>query len=384
MTSTYLPSCTPRRTFGHSRLNYVLPWLLAVSPGVCSAFELESFQTNPGTRAMGMAGVFAAQADDSSAIWYNPAGVISDAAAKSDISIEFANIPSVNKAGEYSHSGTELKFLGGYTEALFEMFGDATPVRMGAGYFLPYRTTIYVDALSPAASNPPPYGDVDVTHRQVSASIAASPGSGLSWGATVDAMWSEIQCRTYAACVKKDGPRGYGASFGAKYSVVKFSSGEVSIAAAWHSRIALRYASRPPSGGGIGSVIEGYIPGRPASFTLGVNLRTSTSFAAININGQVERVGWSSTTKDTSIADYQKIGLSTEALFPLSNDNNFAVRMGASRASASGTAPEVRIVAAGIGYGFELHHSLDVAWERRSLSAGIRENFASLSYSLQR
>ncbi len=331
---------------------------------------------------MGLAGIFVAQADDSSAIWFNPAGLKSDAAAKSDISIEFANIPSVNQDGEYSRSGMEVKFLGGYTEQHFAIFGEANPVAVGAGYFLPYRATIYIDALSPAATNPPPYGYIDVTHHQVSALIAASPGSGFSWGATLDAMWSEIHCRDYDQCVQKNGPMGYGTSLGAKYTVAKFSSGDASIAAAWHSRIALRYASRPR--GGIGSVIEDYIPGRPTSFTLGVNLRTSTSLAAININGQVERVGWSSTTKDTSAADYQKIGISTEALFPSSNDNNFALRIGTSRASASGTAPAARIVAAGIGYGFELHHSVDLAWERRSLSPGIRENFASLSYSLQR
>lgn len=345
------------------------------------AMSYEAFQTHPGTRAMGMAGVFAAQADDSSAIWYNPAGPASDAAAKSDVSIEFANIPSVNQDGEYSRSGMEVKFLGGYTEERFAIFGDANPVTVGVGYFLPYRATININ-LPRNALNTTPYGDVDVVHRQVSALIAASPISRFSWGATVDAMWSEIQCRDYDLCVKKKGPTGYGASVGTKYSVAKFSSGDVSIAAAWHSRIALHYTSHPATG--LGSVLEDYVPGRPESFTLGINLRTSTPLAALNFNGQAERIGWSNTTKDAAIADYQKFGVSAEALFPVSNDNNFALRMGASRASATGVAPEVHIVAASIGYGFELHHSLDLAWEGRSLSAGIRENFASLSYSLQR
>ena len=330
---------------------------------------------------MGMAGVFAAQADDSSAIWYNPAGPKSDTAAKSDISIEFANIPSVNQDGEYSRGGAKLKFLGGYTEEQFAIFGAANPVIVGAGYFLPSRTTIYIDALRPAR-NPLPYGYVDITHHEVSALIAVSPVLGFSWGATVDMMWSEIQCRDYNPCVNKTGPVGYGASLGAKYSVAKFSSGTIDIAAAWHSRMALRYASRPPEG--LGSVIEDYIPGRPPSFALGINLKMSTSIAAINVNGQAERTGWSDTTKDASITNYRKFGASAEALFPMNNGNDFALRMGASRASASGNSPEVRTIAIGAGYGFAKQNSIDVAFEQRSLSIETHENFASLSYSMQR
>lgn len=346
-----------------------------------SAMSYESFQTYPGTRAMGMAGVFVAQADDSSAIWYNPAGLKSAAAANTDISVEFANIPKINDDGKYSHGAAELKFLGGYTEEQFAIFGVANPMVVGAGYFLPSRTTIYIDALPPTL-NPLPYGYVDVAHHEVSALIAASPMPSFSWGATVDAMWSEIWCRDYDQCVNKIGPLGYGASLGAKYSLAKFSSGEVNIAAAWHSRIALHYGSRADSG--LGSVIEDYIPGRPASFALGINLRTSTSIAAINVNGQVERIGWSDTTKDASITNYRKFGAGAEALFPMNNGNDFALRMGASRASASGNSPEVRIIAIGAGYGFAKQNSIDLAFERRSLSIGTHENFTSLSYSIQR
>ncbi len=382
VTSAYSPPCIPGKASGHHCLHYVLPWLLFLSSDACAAFELEAFQTHPGTRAMGMAGVFVAQADDSSAIWYNPAGAKSDAATKADISVEFANVPGVNNEGEYSRSGAELKFLGGYTEERFAIFGAANPVAIGAGYFLPYRTTIYIDALRPAIDNPLPYGYVDVTHRQVSALVAAAPMPGFSWGATLDAMWSEINCRDYDLCVKKSGPTGYGASLGAKYSVAKFSSGDVSIAAAWRSRIALHYAARPATG--LGSVIEDYLPGRPASIALGINLRTSMPFAIVNINAQAERIGWSDTTKDTSIADYEKLGASAEALFPMHNDSTFALRLGVSRASTSGAASGVRIIAAGFGYSFARHHSIDIAWERRALGAETRESFASLSYSIQR
>ena len=378
MTEHDVLSPTPRHAADCSHLYFVLSWLLLFLSGTCSAFELEAFQNHPGTRAMGMAGVFAAQADDSSAIWYNPAGPAFDTAAKSDISIEVGNIPRVSDQDEYSRSGEKLKYLGGYTQKQFSIFGTEYPMAVGAGYFVPDSPTIYIDALRPAVSNPSPYGNVDITNYQVSALLAASPRASFSWGVTVDAMWSEIlKCRDYNKCVKKSGPQGYGASLGAKYTVAKFSSGDASIATAWHSRIRLRYASHPDSG--IGSVIEDYLPGRPNSFVLGINLRTSTSMAAININAQMERIGWSDTTSDTSISDHRKVGLGTEALFPLLNDNIFALRVGISRALASGTPSKVNILATSIGYGFAQYHSIDIALERRALSVGAHESFVSLS-----
>ena len=382
MTGSYFPS-NPRKYSGPGNLPSLPAWLLFFYSGMCCGFELDAFQTSPGTRAMGMAGVFAAQADDSSAIWYNPAGLASAAAANTDISVEFANIPEVNERDEYARSGIELKFLGAYTQRRFAIFGDAHLVRIGAGYFLPYRPTLYIDAPRPAASSNPadPYGDIDVTHRQISALIAMAPRSSFAWGATADAMWSEIRCRDYKECVNKGGPVGYGASLGAKYTGAKFSWGDASIAAAWHSRIGLSYASHGDSG--LGSVVEDYIPGRPESLALGGNVRVSTALALININAQTERIGWGDTSKKAAIANSKKLGVSAEALFPLPPGNTFALRMGTNRASAPGTS-SVRILAAGIGYSFKQYHSVDFAWERRSSSSGALENFSSFSYSLQR
>ena len=112
-------------------------------------------------------------------------------------------------------------------------------------------------------------------------------------------------------------------------------------------------------------MLEGYIPGRPSSFALGVNLRTSTRLAAINLNGQAERIGWSATTQDAAITDNQKLGIGIEALFPPHNDNNLALRPGSSRAASVATTSALHILAAGIGYGFKRHHAVDLAWERR-------------------
>lgn len=352
--------------------------LFLASPHPAIAFE--PFQTHPGTRAMGMAGMFVAQADDSSAIWYNPAGPKSEGAAKSDVSVEFANAPRVDDDGGYARGGAKLKFLGGYTEKNLAILGDGNPVVIGAGYFLPYRVMTNVDRPRSALDSTP-YGNIDVVHHQISALIAAAPSRSFMWGATLDAMGSEISCRDYPLCVKKNGPIGYGASLGAKYSVAKFASGQVSIAAAWRSRIALNYESRPATG--LGSVIEDYLPGRPESIVLGVHLRTSTSIAAININGQAERAAWSETTKDASIEDTRAFGIGAEALFPVSDDDTFVIRAGVRSASAVGGSSVVRVIAAGVGYGFAQRHSVDIAVERRSLRAGVSEVFASLSYSIQ-
>jgi len=72
-----------------------------------SAFE--QYFTYLGTRAMGMAGAFIVQANDSSAIWYNPAGLAQPGAPKFDLTIEYGQVPKRSDAGEYGGEGN-LKF----------------------------------------------------------------------------------------------------------------------------------------------------------------------------------------------------------------------------------------------------------------------------------
>jgi hypothetical protein len=68
----------------------------------------DPFLSYPGTRAKAMAGAFVAVADDSSACWYNPAGL---AMRSTDFTIEFSQAPGLNEYREYTNNKTSV-FLG--------------------------------------------------------------------------------------------------------------------------------------------------------------------------------------------------------------------------------------------------------------------------------
>ncbi len=91
----------------------------------------EQYFTYPGTRAMGMAGSFIAQANDSSAVWYNPAGLMQPGAPKFDLTAEYGKVPQRDESGKYG-SDNSLKFA--------SIAGSFEKYHMGLSYFKPYQT----------------------------------------------------------------------------------------------------------------------------------------------------------------------------------------------------------------------------------------------------
>ena len=125
-----------------------------------NAFAFEAYVTNPGTRAMGMAGVFAAQADDSSAIWYNPGGLARANIIKRDFTVEWGGIAAANAQHGFSDAQA-LKFAGAYAGDVWDM-----PV-LGAGvaYVVPYELSFDVTQRVSSLSAQT-YGDITATYRQ--------------------------------------------------------------------------------------------------------------------------------------------------------------------------------------------------------------------------
>ncbi len=74
------------------------------------SFAYEQYFTYPGTRAMGMAGAFIGQADDSSAVWYNPAGLMQPNGPTFDATAEYGKLPKRDNDGKYG-SESNLKFV---------------------------------------------------------------------------------------------------------------------------------------------------------------------------------------------------------------------------------------------------------------------------------
>ena len=168
-------------------------FLLAISMNV-NAFE--AYLTNPGTRAMGMAGVFAAQADDSSAIWYNPGGLARANMVKRDYTVEWGGIPAAN-AQQGFRDETALKFAGAYAGELWGM----AALGAGVAYVVPYELSFDVtQRVSPLSART--YGDITATYRQISGLIATRLRPDLAVGATLDWVWVGMQC-AQSPCVDR-------------------------------------------------------------------------------------------------------------------------------------------------------------------------------------
>lgn len=371
-----------RAGFGADASVFVLAFLSALP---CFVSASESFQTYPGTRAMGMAGVFSAQADDSSAIWYNPAGLKRLSTIKSDFTLELAQTPTPTSNMSYgTRSG--LKYLGAYLDHLpWWQNNNDEALGIGVAYFSPLRQAINVDAPSNPIDNQP-YGLLDVQYRQMSVLFSGAVNDDLSVGGTVDAMWTDVDCRNYARCVKH-GPWGAGVTAGLIYSLAQTPWGALNLGAVWRSPVSLDYTSSAHSG--LGRELPSYLPGRPQSRNLGLHLQTPAPWALINTNFILEQTLWAATvSRGARLTDYKKMGAGAEFLLPMRGNSILALRLGISRAlpQDNGISSAVNITALGMGYSFAKNHFVDLAWETRGNGEGEKDSkrFWSLSYSFQR
>jgi len=352
-----------------------------------AAFEI--FENHPGTRAMGMAGVFTAQADDSSAIWYNPVGPKHYAAIKQDFSVEWgalaargiANNDSA-EAAELARSDATLKFAGLYRNG---WRGDAgvDDVGFGFAYFSPYEFTTFVAApRNPVDATP--FGRITARYRQVSAAINKNVSQHASLGATLDGVWTDIDCLDFSPCVQH-GPYGFGASVGMLYDIAKTQNFSVTLGMTWRSRSALGYDTQATSG--IGTVLTNYLPDRPEARAIAISVKRPTRVALLNANLSYEQKRWAAAS-DTALdlANVGVWGAGVEALVALNGGDNVSLRLGAKHGTpTNGDDNSFNIWASGIGYGFAHRHAVDAAVERR-VNGGENKSSTtvwSLSYSLQ-
>jgi len=340
-----------------------------------------------------MAGVFSPQADDSSAIWYNPAGLKRAESISSEISIDYAQQttrsvvkPTATSAemSEYGEEKNGLRFTAGYINRLPFLTKSNDRWGTGVAYFTLSRLNIYVDEPQ-SGINPNPFGLVEAVNRQVSWLLGVTLTSHLSLGGTIDFVWSDIDCLEFSPCVDND-PTGSGGSLGLLYDIYKGENVNVKISGMWRSRADLGYDSTPSSG--IGTVLEQYIPDRPETYNLGVNLQLPASWAFININFIAEQVLWSKAAGQAQpLPDYSNWGIGSEFLFAHTESNSFAVRAGYRQGMSNdiNKLPDFQILAAGIGYFFYKHHSIDLGYEYRDADFANNNTSStlSISYSLQ-
>lgn len=350
-----------------------------------SAHAWEAFEARPGTRALGMAGVFSGQADDSSAWWYNPAGPRHRQGINLDASIAWGQGPArtlgdVAASTAHYDATTAVNFAGFYHAGLPFLDGSSS---WGAGiaYFRPYEAQVHVDAPRSLVDSAA-FGPINAVLHQASAGLSRHVAPALTVGGTADLVWSDIDCLDFSPCVDH-GPSGWGMQLGALYDVMQHEGHIITLGATWRSKASLGYDSTPRSG--LGTVLESYLPDRPATASVGVSVQTPTSRALLRTNAVLEKKRWTGADQaNQRLADYLVLGASAEIIFVFNAGQTLALRTGLRYARADeDAADDVHLVAVGVGYGFGKRHAVDVAAERRDTDRYGTATLWSVSYSLQ-
>ena len=354
------------------------------------SFAYEGLSKNPSTRAMGMAGVFSAQSDDSSAIWYNPGAIALYRYISTDITVELGqrpisggNIDSLdNNIYENSDSETTLNFLAAYTRNI-PFLKNNRYVGIGLSYFSPYNLQINIDAPINTISEIP-YGYINAKYHQFSTLISTRAHNKLSLGATFDFFWVDIECLQFQPCVQT-GPTAIGTKIGALFEAHHSKVYSLKFSAVWHSRAKTKFISKPNSG--IGSVLNEYLPDRPELYGLGASFQKPTPWMLITSNLSYEIVKWSASTEQGfALTDYHNIGIGFEFMSNVKNGNSIGLRVGSKLLqSKESTSSDVLVSAIGFGYEIMKSQIIDIAIEHRRFN-GIdnNSNYITLSYAWQK
>lgn len=152
--------------------------------GASNSFALEQYFNTPGTRAMGMGGAFIATVGDSTAMWYNPAGLAKTSGM--DITLEVGDVierlstPEVNATctptcGDIYDTDSNIKYLA------FSSSG------MGFAYFAPYK--FYNTAVfNVSGGSSGQFVDIETEYTEFKWGMGGDFNENVRWGFTLDML----------------------------------------------------------------------------------------------------------------------------------------------------------------------------------------------------
>lgn len=353
-----------------------------------SALGYQSFTNLPGSRAAGMAGVFTAQADDATAIWYNPSGLSRPGLDSSEASIDWGDLVGRDEQGDISADDSSIKFAGVHIARLPDLSPLIQRPALGIALLRPYN--VDVDITEPrSALDPTPFGRVAIDYAQASFQASMGLGKHAAIGATYDLLWSDVACLSFSPCAD-DGPSGNGFTVAVSYYLPISDLLELSGTLVARNKAAMDYDRVASSG--IGRLLDDYAPDRPASINAGANIRATTSWGVANANIDVAQINWSDSVDgaiefDPDGMDYTRIGLGTEIILPMASAS-LALRAGYATETPENTKrfAEIDHWTLGVGLAINTRHFLDGALQWRDISENANsdtQQFLSLSYSLQ-
>lgn len=365
-----------------------------------TASAYEQYFTYPGTRAMGMAGAFIGQANDSSAVWYNPAGLRQPGLPHVDITGEYGSIPKRDDKGSYGSADSWKFFSGSYSPPGKNNPDEEPAWAFGLSYFKPYQISLdlfNVCATSPCTTSNV-IGRVDTSYNQISLAFANRLGNMFSWGGTLDYLSSSSnRFSTTSSNGYSLTPSGTGYSAGALLKMIDTKFLDISTGVLWRSGIKLSYGKgdnpTPEE-----EVISYYLPDRPGIYGAGVNMQIPASFFVLTTNVDYEKVLWSkafvnvdkpTVSFNPDGMDYTKMSFGGELLLPFSESFSIAIRGGSSESTPDDETKFAKINSTtyGVGLNIKRNFTIDAASEKRELSRSAGSNnsydFWSVSVSYQ-
>lgn len=224
--------------------------LLTASQG---AFALEEFFTAPGTRAVSMGGAFAAVASDSSAIYYNPAGLGFMGKDSADFTIEIGDVVVSRDLQDIATQPTPVDRFDNESALKYAGFSKQG---FGLAYFRPY------DFYTNANADGKQYA-VRTEYSEFKLGFGGKFSEGLAIGGTLDmvSQTTESNCRS---CYESEAESGLGFTIGAltRATFGENNTGKLQFAAVYRSEAEVDVV--------FGDFTD--LPARPAQKTLGASI----------------------------------------------------------------------------------------------------------------
>lgn len=290
-----------------------------------NAFALEEFFNAPGTRALSMGGAFAAVAADTSAIFYNPAGLGFLPKDSSDFTVEFGDVLEARdrplwQPGDIYESDRQLKYLG------FSSRG------FGLAYFTPYE--FYTDATSNV--NNATY-QVRTDYREFKFGFGGQMNENFALGGTIDYV-TQSTSSNCPNCEESENELGFGATVGGliKQRLDEASKLDLQLAAVYRTKTEVDVV--------LGEFED--LPNRPQTTTFGAALKRPFTlgdwavFATVAAQKDAlayDKVLYVSGTTPVAV-DHDRTSFGGEFQFISPTNQSYFFRVGKYESSADGDA----------------------------------------------
>ncbi|MBA3582663.1 MAG: hypothetical protein H0W44_09455 [Gammaproteobacteria bacterium] len=330
--------------------------LLSVVLGLVAnlALAYEYNATTPGTRAAGMAGAFIGQADDASAIFYNPAG-LSLNAPDSEVAINVGNAPSYSS--DAPSEVTQDDFFVHWISYRVNNYGFA--------YFQLQDYTLPASSLE---------GAKNIKNSQWSVAGAWDVHDYIGLGASFDMIAASEDF------IWED--NAFGFTFGLHSALLNMRT------------VGLNAGLTYKTEADFGTYTADRYFGRPQSLALGLNGRFNIASALLNLNYQIETLAWDKITSTPSgssvIGQYEKSAFGLEVAMPIKNIN-YALRFGSATATEETTLQKPQAYdydssTFGFGANFSENYTVDIANEVRDYDLNgvtLSETFITVALTVK-